>query len=47
MAEQLPLNAPTAPTTLMRVSDDWPAFKRLFAKAYPKKGDQIDLNLDF
>jgi hypothetical protein len=33
-------------TTLMRVSDDKPAFKRLFAKAFPKRqkhDDQLKL----
>ncbi len=33
----------TAVTTIMRVADDWPSFKRMFARAFPKKGDQIDM----
>lgn len=33
----------TATTTLMRVADDWHSFKRLFARAFPKSGDQIDM----
>lgn len=33
----------SATTTLMRASDDWPTFKRLFAKAFPRSGDQIEL----
>jgi hypothetical protein len=32
-----------ATTTLMRASDDWPTFKRLFARAFPKSGDQTEL----
>lgn len=32
-----------AVTTIMRIADDWPSFKRMFAKAFPKKGDQIEL----
>lgn len=32
-----------ATTTLMRASDNWPTFKRLFARAFPKSGDQIDM----
>lgn len=32
-----------ATTTLMRASDDWPTFKRLFIRAFPKSGDQIEL----
>ncbi|GHC79300.1 hypothetical protein GCM10010136_31740 [Limoniibacter endophyticus] len=32
-----------ATTTIMRVSDDWPTFKRLFAKAFPRNGDQMEL----
>ncbi|SFF17042.1 P63C domain-containing protein [Methylobacterium sp. yr596] len=30
-------------TTIMRIADDWPSFKRMFAKAFPKSGDQIDI----
>lgn len=33
----------TATTVLMRAADDWPAFKRLFARAFPKSGDQIEM----
>lgn len=33
----------SATTTLMRASDDWPTFKRLFARAFPKNGDQTEL----
>lgn len=33
----------SATTVLMRASDDWPSFKRLFAKAFPRNGDQIEL----
>jgi hypothetical protein len=33
----------SATTTLMRASEDWPTFKRLFARAFPKSGDQIEL----
>lgn len=33
----------SAATTLMRASDDWPSFKRLFAKAFPRDGDQMEL----
>ncbi|BCH11915.1 hypothetical protein MesoLj131c_61730 [Mesorhizobium sp. 131-3-5] len=33
----------SATTVLMRASDDWPSFKRLFAKAFPQSGDQIEL----
>lgn len=36
----------TAVTTILRVADDWPGFKRMFAKAFPKKGDQIDMLTD-
>lgn len=32
-----------ATTTLMRASDDWPTFKRLFGRAFPKQGDQTEL----
>lgn len=32
-----------ATTTLMRASDDWPTFKRLFSRAFPKNGDQTEL----
>lgn len=32
-----------ATTTLMRASDDWPTFKRLFSRAFPKSGDQTEL----
>lgn len=32
-----------ATTTLMRASDNWPTFKRLFARAFPKSGDQIEM----
>lgn len=35
-----------AATTLMRVSDDWPSFKRLFSKAFPRNGDQMELLSD-
>lgn len=30
-------------TTLMRAADSWPSFKRLFARAFRKEGDQIEL----
>ncbi|CAO4183159.1 hypothetical protein AFFFEF_04155 [Methylorubrum extorquens] len=33
----------TAVTTIMRIVDDRPSFKRMFAKAFPKKGNQIDM----
>lgn len=33
----------SATTVLMRASDDWPSFKRLFARAFPKSGDQIEM----
>jgi len=33
-------------TTLMRAADNWPTFKRLFARAFPKGGDQIELLSD-
>ncbi|MEP9374986.1 P63C domain-containing protein [Mesorhizobium sp. KR1-2] len=36
----------SATTTLMRASDDWPTFKRLFAKAFPRSGDQMELLAD-
>lgn len=36
----------TAVTTIMRVADDWPSFKRMFARAFPKKGDQVALMLE-
>lgn len=36
----------TATTTLMRAADDWPSFKRLFTRAFPRRGDQLDLSLD-
>jgi hypothetical protein len=36
----------TATTTLMRAADSWPAFKRLFNRAFPKSRTQIDMNLD-
>lgn len=35
-----------ATTTLMRASDNWPTFKRLFARAFPNRGDQIDMDID-
>ncbi|HEV2557978.1 MAG TPA: P63C domain-containing protein [Microvirga sp.] len=35
-----------ATTTLMRVADNWPAFKRMFARAFPQEGDQIELEVD-
>ena len=36
----------TATTALMRASEDWPMFKRLFCRAFPKKGVQIELLAD-
>ena len=30
-------------TTLMRAADSWPSFKKLFARAFRKEGDQIEL----
>lgn len=33
----------SATTVLMRASDDWAGFKRLFARAFPKSGDQMEL----
>lgn len=33
----------SATTTLMRASDDWPSFKRLFSKAFPRSGDQMEM----
>ena len=36
----------TATTTLMRAAEDWPAFKRMFTRAFPRSGDQMDLSLD-
>jgi hypothetical protein len=35
----------TATTTLMRAADDWPAFKRMFNRAFPRTRTQIDMNL--
>ena len=32
-----------ATTTLMRAAEDWPNFKRMFARAFPKSGDQTEL----
>jgi len=32
--------------TLMRASPNWVTFKRLFTRAFPKHGDQLDLELD-
>lgn len=32
-----------ATTTLMRAAEDWPNFKRMFSRAFPKTGDQIDM----
>ncbi|BCH32651.1 hypothetical protein MesoLjLc_45810 [Mesorhizobium sp. L-8-10] len=32
-----------ATTAIMRVADDWPSFKRMFARAFPRKGDQTEL----
>lgn len=33
----------TATTTLMRAAEDWPSFKRMFTRAFPQTGDQMDL----
>lgn len=33
----------TKTVTLMQAADDWPQFKRLFARVFPKRGDQTDL----
>lgn len=33
----------TATTTLMRAAEDWASFKRMFARAFPRAGDQTDL----
>jgi hypothetical protein len=30
----------------MRVADDWPAFKRMFKRAFPRQGDQAEIALD-
>lgn len=35
----------TATTTLMRAAEDWPSFKRMFTRAFPRTGDQLDLSL--
>lgn len=32
-----------ATTAIMRVADDWPQFKRMFSKAFPKQDQQIEL----
>lgn len=33
----------TKTITLMQAAEDWPMFKRLFSRVFPKAGDQIDL----
>jgi P63C domain len=33
-------------TALMRAAEDWPSFKRMFARAFPKVGDQLELTVD-
>lgn len=33
----------TKVVTLMQASDNWPMFKRLFERVFPKKGSQPDL----
>lgn len=35
-----------ATSAIMRVAEDWPAFKRMFARAFPRQGDQIEIALD-
>jgi hypothetical protein len=35
----------TATTTLMRAAEDWPSFKRMFTRAFPRTGDQLGLSL--
>lgn len=35
-----------ATSAIMRIADDWPAFKRMFQRAFPKPGDQADMLLD-
>lgn len=32
-----------ATTAIMRIADDWPTFKRMFRRAFPKAGDQTEL----
>lgn len=32
-----------ATSAIMRVADDWPAFKRMFKRAFPKLGDQTEI----
>lgn len=36
----------TKTVTLMQASDNWSMFKRLFARVFPRKGDQTDLLTD-
>lgn len=33
----------TKTVTLMQAADDWPHFKRMYTRVFPKRGDQIDL----
>ena len=33
----------TSTTTIMRIADDWPQFKRMFAKAFPKQPEALEL----
>jgi hypothetical protein len=35
-----------ATAAIMRVADDWPSFKRMFARAFPQQGDQIEIMLE-
>jgi hypothetical protein len=32
-----------ATSAIMRVADDWPGFKRMFRRAFPRVGDQPDM----